>query len=285
MWYGKRVAGISHIEKKMLRGLFMSGKLCVGLVLILGFFFSSCSPGGGPAGTDWPGENDIATMISITLTHLADVQLQSTPQPADQGLGNQGSQDLGSGVAQEAENQVAESAEEWDLPQDSPENARDGQAQGSSQGDSGEERSVVPAGIPGFNAKELVVRLAEFGFECPESQDQVAPLQWECVFETEDFRFEISIWGSSIDEIDLVEATAFYFGDLDYTGLTAVIFERVAEMSYENAQPGEAKGWVSVNLAQVLQIGDEAVTDFGGVRYSLYALPSMQVLEIGQQTE
>ena len=93
------------------------------------------------------------------------------------------------------------------------------------------------------------------------------------------------MWGSTPDTVDLIEAAAFYFGDLDYSNLTSVVFGMIVEIPYDGADPESARAWVEATIPDIQEIGDEALTDFGGVRYYLYAFPSAHVLEIGRLME
>jgi hypothetical protein len=136
-------------------------------------------------------------------------------------------------------------------------------------------------GIPGLNASDLVDRLFGFGFDCSEPEIQGSQHIRDCDFGTSEYQYSVTLWGSTPDTVDLIEAVAFYFGDLDYAGLTAIVFGMIAEVPYADADPESARAWVEAAIPDIMEIGDEVWTDFGGVRYYLYAFPSAHVLEIG----
>jgi hypothetical protein len=140
-------------------------------------------------------------------------------------------------------------------------------------------------GIPGLNASDLVDRLFEFGFDCSAPEIQGEHHIRYCNFETSEYQFSVTIWGSTPDTVDLIEAAAFYFGDLDYSGLTSIVFEMIAEVPYDGADPESAGAWLEATIPEIQNIGDEALTDFGGVRYYLYAFPSAHMFEIGRLLE
>jgi hypothetical protein len=136
-------------------------------------------------------------------------------------------------------------------------------------------------GIPGLERGVVLQRLVGIGFECSQPYAQENMILSECKYGTSDFLYTVSIWGSTDESVDLVEAVGFYFGDLDYTELTSIIFEMLAEASYQGAEPGEVGEWIIETLPDIQVIGDESITYFRGIRYYLYAFPSAQVLEIG----
>lgn len=157
--------------------------------------------------------------------------------------------------------------------------------QPSSDVSSGEEGGAAQAegvaGIPELDVVFLLEGLVEFGFDCAASESRDDVFARACNFETAEYQFSVTLWGKSPDTVDLIEAVALYFGDEDYSSLTSIVFEKIAETPYEDAEPDAARTWVQATLPGILAIGDEAATTFGGVRYYLYAFPSSQVLEIG----
>jgi hypothetical protein len=128
----------------------------------------------------------------------------------------------------------------------------------------------------------IVDRLQGYGFSCAQEQIESGKFVWHCKYETPEYQFSVNIWGDSPETVDLVEAIAFYYGDLaDYSDLTSVIFGLIAEAPYAGATPENARQWVEQAIPGMQMVGDEALTSFAGVRYYIYALPSSHVLEIG----
>lgn len=285
-------------------GIYRPSKRLFIILILFGFLFVSCIPGQNPDAQDWPDDDDIATMIALTLTQLSE----------EGSSVNQGGESQEEGEPTLIFNLEGIFSEEptmdheaiivvSETPESSPE-----QEQGSDEGDP--IATVTPpvtpsadptsthtvvvvtstqepqnlAGIPGFDAGELVDSLVGFGFVCSMPEDRIGgSYNRQCDFTTEDYQYVVKVWGQTERSIDLIEASAFYFGSMDYTDLTAVIFGIISEISYENALPQEAKEWVYNKIDVIQIVGDESVDEFGGVRYHIYALPSAQVLEIGRK--
>ena len=284
----------------MLMRIEMSSKLFGLLLIVSGLFFVSCSSGQSPESQDWPDDDDIATIIALTLTQRAEDGSQSMDSDTDIRGEADPTLEYNFGDILLEESTVDENRD--DEPSITPgEDVNEPSASPTSTEESAIEVSLTPsptrervteeneqpqdpAGIPGFSAAELVERLNGFGFDCPMPEDPVEGVyNRQCAFATEDYQYIVTFWGRTANSIDLIETTAFYFGSLDYTDLTAVIFEIIAEISYNGADPEQAKEWINDNVDEIQLIGDEAFDEFGGVRYYIYAIPSAQVLEIGSR--
>ena len=286
----------------------MSSKLFVLLLIVSSLFFVSCSSGQSPESQDWPDDDDIATMIALTLTQRAEDGSQSMDLDTD----IQGEADptleynFGDILSEESTVDENGDDEPSGTPEEEVEDVQGEDAIEPSASATSTEESTIdvsltptptqvrvteeneqpqdPAGIPGFLATELVERLSGFGFDCPVPDDPVDGVYTrQCAFATEDYQYVVTFWGRAANSIDLIETTAFYFGSLDYTDLTAVIFEIIAEILYNGADPQQAKEWINDTVDEIQLIGDEAFDEFGGVRYYIYAIPSAQVLEIGSR--
>ena len=128
-----------------------------------------------------------------------------------------------------------------------------------------------------------MLRLEGYGFTCATPEDLNEQVIWYCDLVTDEYQFSVTSWGATAEAIDLIEAAAFYYGDLDdYSDLTAVLFGQIAEVPYQGSTPDQARNWVEGTIVSVKDAGVEALNAFGGVRYYVYALPSSQVLEIGR---
>ena len=253
--------------------------------------------------SDTSGGSDDAlmrTIVAQTLTHQVDAQPDDTPQPAQQEPVDEAPGDDASGDDVSRDDASGDDVSEDDASGDdvSGDDASgddvsedDASGDGASGGDASGGDVIPPdpvdqnQGIPGLIVSDLVDRLFEFGFDCsaPEIQDR-HHIRY-CNFETSEYQYSVTIWGSTPDTVDLIEAAAFYFGNLDYSSLTSVVFEMIAEVPYAGAVPENAGDWVEVTIPDILKIGDEALTDFGGVRYYLYAFPSAHMFEIGRLQE
>lgn len=157
-----------------------------------------------------------------------------------------------------------------------------GAAQGAKQ------EPTQPAGgyqasLPGLSPIVLISQIEGYGFTCTLPEVNSERITQYCDLTTDDYQFTVTIWGKTSESVDLVEAVAFYYGDLeDYTGLTAAIFGNIAGLKYQNSVPAQAKTWVQQAIPSILNAGDEAANTFGGIHYYIYAMPSIQVLEIGR---
>jgi hypothetical protein len=138
-------------------------------------------------------------------------------------------------------------------------------------------------GVPGLDPLDLIQQLEDYGFVCSPPNPVKTNVAWRCDFVSADFTLLVTIWGKTAAMVDLIEAAAFYYGDLsDYSDLTAAVFGLIARSPYEGSTPDEAQMWAEQSIASVHESGDEAADVFGGVRYYVYALPSVQVMEIGR---
>jgi hypothetical protein len=244
---------------------------------------------------DYPDDQDIATIVAQTLTQQAVEGMEGTPAP-------EGGESTQPGAGDQAQPPAGEpGGERADPGPESPPEGGTGEAETSNQGaaddptstsgeDTSQETSETPSqpagevadpGIPGLPLWMLWERLTGYGFNCFEPQVQEGEYLSECSYETTDYQFNVMIWGRLPDTVDLVEAAAFYYGELDYADLTSAVFELLAEIPYGGAVPEAAGEWVGENMPGINVVGDEAASVFGGVRFYLYAFPSSHVLEIG----
>ena len=143
------------------------------------------------------------------------------------------------------------------------------------------EEDTLEAGVPGLNPVALAEQLVNIGFGCSPPQILEGQIILGCSYETTDFLYTVSIRGSNPDTVDLIEAVAIYFGELDYTELTSIIFELIVETTYSGEIPDEAGEWIIETLPEIQVLGDEFNSIFWGVRYHLFAFPAAHVLEIG----
>ncbi|MEI7990051.1 MAG: hypothetical protein WCI88_13525 [Chloroflexota bacterium] len=139
------------------------------------------------------------------------------------------------------------------------------------------------ASLPGLSPSEVVSLIEGYGFDCTLPELNNKRTTQYCDLTTDEYQFTVSIWGKTAESVDLIEAVAFYYGELeDYSDLTAVIFGNIGGLSYQNSVTQKAKTWVQETIPSVQNSGDEAINIFGGVHYYIYAMPSIQVLEIGK---
>jgi len=262
------------------------------LILLTAFSLVSCA---SSPEVEYPDDQDIATIVAGTLTQQAVEGIEGTPVPGD--APQSGGQDSSQPLAGEPGGESTDPGTSTENPPaggtgdtgTTGETAA-GDPTSAEGGDTSVEITEVTSqptgestdpGIPGLPLWMLWERLTGYGFNCFEPQVQEESYLSECSYETSEYEFNVSIWGRLPDTVDLVEAAALYYGELDYADLTTVVFELIAEIPYEGATPEEAGAWVEATMPGIQVVGDEASSSFGGVRYYLYAFPSSHVLEIG----
>ena len=251
------------------------------LLLLLSFTLVSCSKSPMVTEIDYPDEEDLGTLIAKTLTQIAADNPEATqvptdtPQPVEQ-------DSTGPPTAQFFTLTPTEQSPAHTLTKALTEAVSTGESplQPTALTDPTEE-SFPLIGVPGLDRGVVLEQMIGIGFECSQPYAQDDMILNECKYGTSDFLYTISIWGGSADAVDLIEAVGFYFGDLDYTELTSIIFELLVVSSNLGAESGEAGRWIIDTLPDIQQVGDESIQYFGGVRYYLYAFPSAHVLEIG----
>ena len=251
--------------------------------LILGLILVSCSENPVVTEVDYPDAAEVSTLISKTLTQIATENIepikepQDTPQPTElKSTGYPTAQFFT--LTPTDPFRTAESTESTTTTDITAEDLTS-QASGTETPNQTEEPSLP--GIPGLYPGAIMDRLVGIGFVCSEPDVKDGQIIWECIYGTSDFLYKMSIWGSTVETVDLIEAAALYFGDLDYTDLTSIIFEMMAVTISQGNASDEVSAWIRDTLPDIQVIGDEAIQSFGGVSYHLYAFPSAQVLEVG----
>jgi len=266
-------------------------------LMLLAAYLSLISCASSPEVTeiDYPDEAEIATLIAETVTQMAVNNLETTASPYV--ITKPAEQDLTQPPMDTPEEPVPTHTVTLPYPfvyptetgtptttatGELPENATAGAStvEPTPQATPTEE-AALQAGIPGLNLGDMVDQVAGIGFECSQPYLLDAETIVECNYETTDFKYTVTMWGSTTDTVDLIEAVAFYFGDLDYTELTSIIFELLVATTYQGTASEEARVWIIETLPEIQVLGDEATQFFEGVRYYLYAFPSAHVLEIG----
>jgi len=261
-------------------------------ILLVSFITLSCSSNPDAGQVEYPDDDDVATIVAQTLTQRAIGQPESTVEVDNPSQTSQGdpTQQPAAGAVEADGTSDEPSSDEGSVDGNTGEDGTAGDLTGTDDEAVEGEVTATPEpsadtnlnqGVPGLYVLDLLERLSGFGFDCTQPEEQDGIHVRECNYETSEYQFTVTIWGSTPDAVDLVEAAAFYFGDLDYAGLTSVIFELVAETPYEGATPEDAGAWVEETMPDILVVGDEATSVFGDVRFFLYAFPSAHVLEIG----
>ena len=142
-------------------------------------------------------------------------------------------------------------------------------------------KPAAPAAAPQMDvfAGRMILQLEGYGFLCSQPEAEGNQTLRRCELETDEYKFTVNLRGSPAESINHIEAIGFYYGELeDYSDLTAVIFGLITSTA-SNSE--EARLWVQKSIPEVQGVGDEALNTFVGISFHIYALPSMQVLEIG----
>ncbi len=141
----------------------------------------------------------------------------------------------------------------------------------------------MPPAIPGLDPIDVIYLADSYGFDCNSPELKEKHLIWSCFLELDDSQYQIKLWGRNLETVDMIEVAAFYY-DLDvtdYSDLSSLLFGEIARIPFSGSIALEAENWVSDAILLLQSVGDERVSTFQGVRYYLYTLPSMHVMEVG----
>jgi len=141
----------------------------------------------------------------------------------------------------------------------------------------------VPPTIPGLDPIDVIYLADDYGFECNSPEFKEEHLIWSCFLELDESQYQVKLWGRTLETVDMIEVAAFYY-DLDvtdYSDLSSLLFGEIARIPFSGSIALEAEKWVSDAILLLQSVGEERVNTFQGVRYYLYTLPSMHVMEVG----
>jgi hypothetical protein len=127
------------------------------------------------------------------------------------------------------------------------------------------EPETASRNIPGLTPQDVYLNLENRGFKCSEPE-LIGPdneVRWTCEKKGANGEYLVEINSSDANSVRLVEAWVISDDPARADGLAQDFLGYVATVSYEGAQPEEAKAWVEQN------VGSKASAEFGGVSYTL----------------
>jgi hypothetical protein len=119
--------------------------------------------------------------------------------------------------------------------------------------------------IPGLTPQDVYLNLENRGFKCsePELMGPDNEVRWTCEKQDVQGEYLVEINSSDANSVRLVEARVISHDPARADALAKDFLGYVARVSYEGAQPEEAKAWVEQN------VGSKVSAEFGGVSYTL----------------
>ena len=127
------------------------------------------------------------------------------------------------------------------------------------------EPKPAPRNIPGLTPQDVYLNLENRGFKCsePELMGPDNEVRWTCEKQEVQGEYLVEINSSDANSVRLVEARVISHDPARADALAKDFLGYVARVSYEGAQPEEAKAWVEQN------VGSKVSAEFGGVSYTL----------------
>ena len=119
--------------------------------------------------------------------------------------------------------------------------------------------------IPGLTPQDVYLNLENRGFKCsePKLMGPDNEVRWTCEKQEANGEYLVEINSSDANSVRLVEAWVISDDPARADALAQDFLGYVATVSYEGAQPDEAKAWVEQN------VGSKASAEFDGVSYTL----------------
>jgi hypothetical protein len=126
----------------------------------------------------------------------------------------------------------------------------------------------APSGrvIPGLMPVDLYLNLEEKGFTT-EKRLGGAQKEFRCTLEFAGGEHQATAFGSAASNVTAISAHTTIYGEANTSALAAPFLGYVATLSYDGAEPEQARAWVEANL------GKEAETMFGPVKFQLFGEP------------
>lgn len=139
---------------------------------------------------------------------------------------------------------------------------------------------TAKSNIPGITAGDLTTLLNTKGIECSRPNKTKTLYIRNCSLEDSGYELNVDIYGSGILNIDYVFIKIASTGKID-TIVANSFLGYVSTLSYENAQPEQARKWIETNLPTLKGVDDIRKKKFSNVDYVLYGDPTGYFLEIG----
>jgi hypothetical protein len=200
-------------------------------------------------------KSTIAMAILVTmLVSLAACDIERSSERATQGKAGKESGSQESGRSQTKQDKVKK-----------PPTVKGEVAKKPSQKQQEPEPKPAPRNIPGLTPQDVYLNLENRGFKCsePELMGPDNEVRWTCEKQETHGEYSVEINSSDANSVRLIEAWVISHDPARADALAKDFLGYVARVSYEGAQPEEAKAWVEQN------VGSKVSAEFGGVSYTL----------------
>ena len=133
-----------------------------------------------------------------------------------------------------------------------------------------------PRNIPGLTPQDVYLSLEDRGFTCsePEVMGHENDVRWTCERQEAKGRYLVEINSKDANSVRLLKAWVIADDPARADALAGDFLGYVARVSYDGAQPEEAKAWVEQS------VGSKASAEFGGVSYTLAAKADRRFLKL-----
>lgn len=142
----------------------------------------------------------------------------------------------------------------------------------------------APALIPGLHPHDVTVNLEQRGFTCSSADQGALYFTWTCNWQEGQADATVLIYGRTLQTVDLVDSTVMQSGS-PTEDIPLQILGFIATLPFDNADPANARAWVENEFPKLRGIGDAHETQFGGVKFRLYGIPTARTLELGDLTD
>jgi hypothetical protein len=150
-------------------------------------------------------------------------------------------------------------------------------------GKSGGNKCDFPEPIPGLTYDEIADHVAKIGVSCNPMEFDGITQSASCRWESENGQSAIDVYidgGEQPEDIILVMGAVTQVTTEPSDDYSRRILGYIATLPYDNAEPLNAKGWISMNLSGSKS---ELTTRFGGVKFQLPCSgATMRCLAIGE---
>lgn len=153
-------------------------------------------------------------------------------------------------------------------------------------GKSGGNKCEFPEPIPGLTYNEIADHLGKIGISCTPMKPDGISQSASCTWESENGLSVIDVHidgGEKPEDIVMVMTSVTQLTNEPSDDYSSRILSYIATVPYDNAEPLNAKGWVSMNLSRSK---NGLTTRIGGVNFHLpCAGAAMRCLAIGESVD
>jgi len=142
------------------------------------------------------------------------------------------------------------------------------------------EPTEVSALFPGLQSSDVIVNLEQHGMTCTSPEQGDLYIVRTCKKETAVYSFIVDVYGRELFSVDLIESTVLQYSN-PTNEIAMPFLGFMATMPYDGAVQDEARKWVEDTIPMLKGQGDVRETNFAGVKYRLYGIPTAITLEMG----